>query len=115
LRAARSILSPAPPLVTDGLETLEMDATTIKNTAGSLTHFEGGELGGNAGETVGDTAECDNVAGGEVNGETGEKVDLTSGVIRFNEPSFEALKNLSYRSLCINYLSVSVRGIRNPG
>ena len=63
-----------------------MDATT-KNTAGPLTHFEGGELGCNAGETVGNTAKCDNVAGEEVNGETGEKVNLMSSVTRFNEPS----------------------------
>ena len=86
MRAACSILSAVLPLITYGLKTLEMDATT-KNTAGPLTHFEGGELGCNAGETVGDTAKCDNVAGEEVNGETGEKVNLMSSVTRFNEPS----------------------------
>jgi len=35
---------------------------------------------------------------------------------QFNiSPSFEAIKNLSYRSLCITNLSVSARGIRNLG
>jgi hypothetical protein len=65
---------------------LEMDASTTKNTVESLTHFKGGELGGNVGKTVGDTDKCNNVAGEDNDSETGEKVDLISSIIKFNEP-----------------------------